>query len=90
MVALNFLFFMGMLLLGNDESEIPIYIVLLGLGSLFEVAPFQRSMSVEVVARTETSREKYLVTNFMRVIREILTGITFVVIGILMEQSTLI
>ena len=88
LVGLSCLSFMGMLLLGKDGAEIPIYMVLLGLGAMFWVAPFQRSYSVELAGRTEDSREKYLVINFMLIVREVLTGISLAVVGILMEQGT--
>ena len=87
LVALSFLLFLSMLLLGKDESEIPIYMVLLGLGSFLWIAPYQREMSTEIISRTENPREKYLITNFMRTTREILTGVTVVVIGVLMEKG---
>ena len=58
--------------------------VLLGFGSFVWIVPFMRSWSIEVIARTETPRETYLVANFMISTREILTGITLFVIGLAM------
>ena len=46
-----------------------------------------RSASVEINARVENPREKYLVSNFMRIVREVLTGLTLLTIGVLMEQG---
>ena len=90
LIALNCLSFAGMFFLGNDESDIPIYMVLLGFGCFVWIIPLMRSWSTEVIARTENPRETYLVTNFMVSTREVLTGITLFVIGQSMEQSNLI
>lgn len=78
-----------MLFLGNDQSEIPIYMMLIGFGCFAWSIPCSRSWSIEVSERTENLREKYLVTNFMVFTREFFSGITFIVVGILMEQSNL-
>ena len=61
--------------------------MLIGLGSMFWVALQLRSASVEINARVENPREKYLVSNFMRIVREILTGLTLLLIGVLMKQG---
>ena len=88
MIGSSCLSFVGMLFLRKDEGEISIYILLIGLGSLLWITPYLRSLSVEVAGRTDNPRERYLVTNFMRVVREVLTGVTFVAVGILMERGT--
>ena len=61
--------------------------ILLGLGSLFWVVPEKKSFSIEITARTQNPREKYLVTNFTIFVREVFTGITLILIGNLMEKG---
>ena len=87
LIALNFLSFFGMAFLGSDQSEIPIYMVLLGFGSFVWIVPYLRTFSIDVSQRIENPREKYLVSNFMRTARELLTGVSLFLIGLLMEQS---
>ena len=90
LVGLNFLTFMMLLVLGNDQSEVPIYMILLGCGAFVWVVPFIRSFTVDVSERAENPQEKYLVSNFMRTAREVFTGITMLLLGIFMEQSNFI
>ena len=54
---------------------------------MFWVALLLRLTSVEINARVENPREKYLINNFMRIVREILTGLTLLTIGVLMKQG---
>ena len=51
LAGLSCLSFAGMLLLGKDEGEIPIYIVLIGLGSMFWITLWQRFPPTAIAAR---------------------------------------
>ena len=70
LIASNFLSFSGIAFLGTDQSEIPIYIVLLGFGSFVWIFPYLRTFSIDVSQRAKNSREKSLVSNFMKIARD--------------------
>ena len=53
--------------------------------TFFGVLPFTKSITDEVLERTSSSDEKYIVTNFMRAVRELFTGVMMLLTGYLMN-----
>ena len=53
--------------------------------TFFGVLPFTKSITDEVLERTSTSDENYIVTNFMRSVRELFTGVMMMLTGYLMN-----
>ena len=49
-----------------EEENLVIFIVLLGLASMFWISPYSRSSQVDVLERVTSSKEKYLAVNSMR------------------------
>ena len=79
----------GVLFIERKVENLGLFIVLFGLASILLISPFSRSVSTEVAERVESDRENYLVLNFMRVIRELVSALTIVFIGQMMELDLL-
>ena len=69
----------------RDKQNLGIFIILFGLASIMLISPSSRSISTEVVERAENDRENYLVVNFMRVVRELISALLTIMIGQLIE-----
>ena len=55
------------------------------MAAVLLISPFSRSSSTEVAERVESDRENYLVLNFTRVVRELVSALSIVFIGQMME-----
>ena len=59
--------------------------ILLGFGSFFSIFPYSRATTNEFTERVESEREKYLIMNFIRLVRELITAATLLLLGVLMK-----
>ena len=72
-------------LIEKDPKNLGAFIVLFGFASVLLISPASRSASTEVAERVENDRENYLIVNFMRVIRELISALSIILIGQLIE-----
>ena len=69
------------------EENLIIFVVLLGLASVFWIGPYTRLAQGDVIDRVKSSKEKYLAVNSMRMGTEILSAIYTLIIGFIMEMN---
>ena len=67
-----------------EEENFGKFIALLGIASIFIIAPYSRAGQTDVLERTTSHKEKYMAVNFMRMCTEILSSLLMLSIGFLM------
>ena len=72
-------------LIEKDKENLGAFITLFGFASILLISPASRSASTEVAERVENDRENYLVVNFMRVVRELISALSIILIGQMIE-----
>ena len=80
----------SVLLNGHDVQDIPLYIGQFFLVNAVYAAPYNYLRGAEFLEKAVGASERYIVMNFMRLARELLTAIFMAIIGILMSISTYI
>ena len=86
-IVAEFLTFGCLLFLNKDETSFILYMILVGGVNFFYSFPYSRIVSNELLEKVNSEREKYLVLNFTRFIRELFAGVCLLSIGILMKKS---
>ena len=70
-----------------DLKNVFIFITLFGLIGFFTIVNYARTTTSELVARTETEKEKYVILNFIRLVRELISGIVLLVTGYCLDRG---
>lgn len=88
MFGINVILFIIMTQLGQEQSDIPRYIILVGLSGLVKGGPYPTITSSEMRLRAKTNRQIYYAMTSGRLAFMILTIVLMVIIGFFMQNST--
>ena len=85
LVIMEYLCFLSCLFIEVDEKNLLYFIVFFGLGFIFYMVPYSKSTTTEVSERLQNGKEQYLMINFMRIMRGILTTFSLFGAGFIMN-----
>ena len=87
LLFLNLGLAISLLFNSSDQESVPIYLVQLCFINLAFTVPLVLTLSSELDEKTPTGREKYLVLNFMGVVREVLSILLQIFLFAIFETS---
>ena len=85
----NLLVTSSIFLTGSNISSVPIYGLQVIASSLLFSVPISRVSTVELTEKVQDAQEKYLVLNVMRLIKDFVTALSLLFVGVLIERVSI-